>query len=646
MDLVGVDFESFYGDDYTLSRMTTEAYVRDPRFEAIMVSIKRNQEKGFWVPRDDIRYALKDQKISQCALYCHHAHFDGLILSHHYRMRPKLWFDSLGMARAIYGANGRLSLEKLCEREGIGSKGNEVHNVKNMHFADFDTAGLARYGRYSVNDIEKTYLLVQQYAAQFVKGEIEIHDRIIRMFTEPVFLLDEVLLTKYRDWLAGEKTHLLLRAGVQKADLMSNDKFAKLLIENGINPPMKVSKTTGKLTYAFAKTDPGIQALQEHPDEDIQILVEARLKNKTTIAEKGAERLMAMACRGAATVYLKYSGASGTHRLSGGDKYNWQSMKRKSDLRNSVQAPPGYKCVVVDSATIEARLLDWISGQDDMVEVYRKQDNKTGPDMYCYIAEHIYEHPVVKNRSPQDDDERQMGKRTKLGLGFGMGENQFAMSVRREAKGADGKPLMLTPEFCKRVVQDVYRKKHSQVVKLWKRGEEVLGCIARGELGVALDFRGIVKTCKDGLIMPNGLKILYPELKFEARQIPDINNPGQMVDEKTPWGKVKGDWTFWNGKAREKIYGPKVIENIIQCLARIIVFTQCLNADKELNAAGIFCKWAHSVHDEGVFVAHAFFAPYVLDVCMKWFRTPLDWCTTLPLNCEGGIHQRYGLAKS
>jgi DNA polymerase len=291
---------------------------------------------------------------------------------------------------------------------------------------------------------------------------------------------------------------------------------------------------------------------------------------------------------------------------------------------------------VVDSSTIEARLLDWIAGQDDMVEVYRKQDNKTGPDMYCVIATHIYGFQVNKTDHP---DERQMGKRTKLGLGFGMGELQFIVSVRREAKDKNGKPLILDPAFAKRVVQDVYRALHKQVVKFWRRCENALQAIAAGQVGVDVDFRGIVKTCKDGLIMPNGLKILYPDLKFE----PERDEKGDPI--KNRWGKVVGEWTFWNGRAREKIYGAKVCENIIQCLARIIVFNQCLMAVKECEARRYPMKWKHSVHDEGVFIAPTFFAPVVQEVAERCFRTPLDWCQSLPLNCEGGIHQRYGLAK-
>ena len=663
MKLIGLDFESYYGADFTLSKLTTEEYVRDPRFETIMVSIKIDDQPGYWVPKPQVGPALHALELHNHCAYAHHAHFDGLILAHHYGIKPKLWLDSLGMARAIYGVNGRLSLAQLCEREGFGSKGHEVENVKGMHYADFTPEGLKRYGNYSVNDIEKTYLLVQKYASQFARSEIKIHDQIIRMFTEPMFVLDDVLLEKYRNWLSGEKLNLLMQAGVQLDDIMSAEKFAQCLMNIGINPPQKVSPTTGKLTWAFAKTDPGMQNLQEHPDEIVQVLVEARLKNKTTIAERSAERLIGMSRRGRATIYLKYSGASGTHRISAGDKWNSQAMKRRQKLRGkwvggevrtSLKAPPGCHVVVVDSSTIEARLLDWIAGQDDMVEVYKRQDNKTGPDMYCYIGQHIYGRVITKEKDPE---ERQMSKRVKLGLGFGMGEMQFAVSVRREArevvKGPDGmpvieadgypkdRPLQLSPEFCKRVVQDVYRALHKQVVKYWRRCEGALSHIAAGDVGVDVDYRGIVKTCKDGLIMPNGLKILYPDLKFE----PEYEADG-VTKLKNKWGKVVGEWTFWNGRAREKIYGAKVCENIIQCLARIIVFNQCMMTVEECERLGLPMKWKHSVHDEGIFIAPSYVAPLVKEIAEKCFRTPLDWCTTLPLNCEGGIHIRYGLAKS
>lgn len=212
----------------------------------------------------------------------------------------------------------------------------------------------------------------------------------------------------------------------------------------------------------------------------------------------------------------------------------------------------------------------------------------------------------------------------KLGLGFGMGADKFITAVRGQAKDEHKKPLVITRKFSEQVV-GIYRDSHPQVRKLWKRGEEALKAIACGHVGVAVDYRGVVRTCEAGLLMPGGLRILYPDLKYEKGA-----------------GPFGGEWTFWNGKAREHIYGAKLIENIIQCLARIIVMDQSRITADELTGVA---KWTHSVHDEAVFVAPAFEAPYVQNRLLANMRIPPAWCSTLPLNSEGGIHQRYGLAK-
>lgn len=621
MDLITLDYETFYGTGYTLSSMTTEAYVRDPRFEAILLGVKINAERTYWVPRDEIRVHLHALNLPKRGVLMHHAHFDGLITSHHYGIYPKMYFDTLGMARALHGAHGRLSLAQLATRYGIGRKGEEVLNAREKRYKDFTPVQLAKYGDYCANDVELTYELFMRMAPQFGRSEMELNDQLIRMFTEPTLLLDADMLAEYAKEIRAEKVTLMLQAGVQEADLMSNPKFAQVLMDIGVDPPMKVSPTTGLQTYAFAKTDVGMQALQEHPDERVQILVEARLKNKTTIAERGAERLVAMSGRGPATVYLKYSGASGTHRFSGGDRFNWQSMKRGSKLRKAVKAPDGYVVVVGDSSNIEARMLDWLAGQDDMIEVYRAYDRGEGPDVYCVVAERIYKRPISKESDP---DERQMGKVAKLGLGYGMGWVKFILSVRGQARTKEGKPLVLSQQFAVFVV-DVYRSAHQQVQKLWKRCDAAIEAIAKGLEGVAVDFRGVVKTCKDGLVMPGGLKILFPELKREK-------------DPET--GRM--EWSFWNGKTRERIYGAKMCENIIQCLARLVVMEQCLATKK---AVGKAAKWVHSVHDEGVFLCHAFVGPWVRDVLLACMRVSPSWAPDLPLNSEGGFHQRYGMAK-
>lgn len=648
MDIVTLDWETYYADDYTLSSLTTEAYVRDPRFEPILCGFKINHEPGYWVKQEDIAYALRYAKVAQSAVLAHHAHFDGLIMFHHYGISPKLWFDTLGMARALYGQNGRLSLAALCKRWGIPDKGEEVMKVKNMRYRDFGPQALDRYGQYCVNDCERERDGFDIMAPHFSRDEFLLNDSVVRMFTEPRLVLDTQVLQAYADQLRADKIHHLIQAGVQLDDVMSNDKFAESLRQLGIEPPMKVSPTwvkdarpaytpedqggkgPPKMTWAFAKGDAAMQELQEHDDERVQFLVEARLKNKTTIAEKGAMRLIGMSSRGKATVYLKYSGASGTHRLSGGDKFNWQAMKRGSPIRDAVMAPKGHQVIVVDSSTIEARLLDWLAGQDDMVQVYRDADMKVGPDMYCMIGGRIYQRTITKKDDP---DERQMGKVAKLGLGYGMGADRFQVTVRGQAKDKDGKPLKIKRDFAEYVV-GVYREAHPQVRKLWARGEAALDCISRGQAGVDVDFRGIVKTTKTGLIFPGGLRIEFPELtkiKVGERQ---FGNGSKPIYE----------YEFWNGKHRERLYGAKVIENIIQCLARIVVMWQCQMTAKEVKPVG--GHWVHSMHDEGVFIAPDFEAPWVLERLMTNMRRSPAWAPGLPLNCEGGMHPRYGKAKA
>ncbi len=627
MNIFTIDFETYYGDDFTLSKLTTEAYVRDPRFETILCGVKRNDEPAYWVDAPDVAKHLAGLELHNHAVLAHHAHFDGLILGHHYGIQPKAWFDTLSMARALHGANGGLSLAKLAEKYGIGAKGTEVVNAKNKRRRNFDAYSLKKYGEYCQLDCELEYLLFRFMQPQFGKGEMQLIDLMIRMFTEPVLDIDAAMLSTYISDIRAEKVSLLLQAGIQLADVMSNDKFAAALQSVGVVPPKKISPTTGKETWAFAKTDPAMEALAEHPDEIVQVLVAARLKNKTTINETRSQRMVDMVGRGPATVYLKYYGASGTGRASGGDKMNWQNFGRGGKLRKSVKAPPEHVVDVVDSSNIEARVLDVLAGQEDAVQVYRDNDAGLGPDTYCVLAGKIYHRTITKG----DKDERQLGKVAKLGLGYGMGSSKFVTAVRAMA------PKIYKAGFSHEMsstVVSVYRSTHPAVIRLWKRAEDALKWIQKGIEGVAIDPNGVLVTCKEGILLPNGMKIRYPDLQFKPR-VHGVDDP------------LEG-WTFWNGKAREKIYGGKIVENIVQALARIVVMDQTLviaKHFKKLESPGRIYRVVLSVHDEAVAVVPTDDAVECLEF-MNWaFRQPPKWMPNLPLFSEGGIGERYGDAK-
>lgn len=605
MKSVVVDFETFYGDDYTLSKMTTEAYVRDPRFETILCGFKVGREPGYWVDGKDVPRELERLNLSECAVIAHHAHFDGLILQHHYRVRPKLWIDTLSMARAVDGAKSGLSLSKLCKRHNLPDKGDVVLHAKNMRRHHFDPLTLRSYGQYCVNDCEREYELSRIYAPHFIGSEVRLMDSMIRMFTEPTLQLNVEQLLAYKERLRVRKVQLLVEAGVQLPDLRSSEKFAEILRFHGVEPGKKLNPK-GEWIYAFAKKDPFMEELAEHPDEMVQALAAARLNARSTINESRTERLLSMASRGRVCIYLSYC-AAGTTRAGGGDKLNWQNLERVAYdkdtkeqthgfLRTAVEAPDGYVIVVGDSMNIESRMLDWLAGQEDQVEAYRLFDAGKGPDIYCVMAGMIYGRVISKKNDPE---ERFIGKTAKLGLGYGTGADKFAATTR------------LKPARAQEIVT-IFRTRMKAVVRLWYRCGEILECIAKGEEGVKVDYRGIVTTTKDGLLLPNGLVLKYLDLKY------------------------KDGWTYFDGQARQKIYGAKVVENIIQALARIVVMEQTLMVPRRL---------VLSVHDEGVWLTKEGNAEKVKKEAEQALRTPLPWCLDLPLNCEVGYDKSYGKAK-
>ena len=157
---------------------------------------------------------------------------------------------------------------------------------------------LSRYGDYCINDVELTYKLFGLMGRNFPRQELKIIDMTLRMFIEPVLDLDLGLLEQHLEDTKELKDKLLLDAGVDKKDLMSNPKFAGLLEILGVIPPMKTSLTTGKETFAFAKSDEAFKALLEHEDVRVQTLVSARLVTKARLEETRTQRFIDIAKRG------------------------------------------------------------------------------------------------------------------------------------------------------------------------------------------------------------------------------------------------------------------------------------------------------------------------------------------------------------
>jgi hypothetical protein len=261
MDLITVDFETYYDKDYSLRKMTTEAYIRDPRFEVIGVSVKVNNGSTEWASgtHEELKEYLQTFDWANSILLAHNTMFDGAILNWHFDVHPRIYTDTLCIARALHGVEVGGSLHALTQRYNLGEKGTEVLDAIGKKRLDFTDEALDKYGDYCVNDVELTYKLFNRMGKGFPKGELRLIDCTLRMFIEPILELDLGLLEHHLEDTKQIKEDLITASGVTKKDLMSNPKFANILRDLGVNPPMKLSLTTGKQTYAFAKNDEGFK---------------------------------------------------------------------------------------------------------------------------------------------------------------------------------------------------------------------------------------------------------------------------------------------------------------------------------------------------------------------------------------------------
>jgi DNA polymerase len=215
----------------------------------------------------------------------------------------------MSMARPEHGLTTGLSLAKLAAHYELGVKGTEVVAALGMRRGDFSHQQLYEYGQYCCNDVDLTYDAFRRLAVRFPRQELEIIDMMIRMFTEPVLTLDGDVLQSHLDAVIANKERLMATIEVGTADIMSNDKFAAALESYGVVPPTKISPKTGKLAYAFAKTDSDFKDLLEHEDERVQALVAARLGLKSTLEETRTQAFLGIKERGTLPIMLNYYGA-------------------------------------------------------------------------------------------------------------------------------------------------------------------------------------------------------------------------------------------------------------------------------------------------------------------------------------------------
>jgi DNA polymerase len=625
MNLITIDFETYYDQKYSLTKISTEEYVRHDRYETIGFAYKINDERCVWVTgtNEHIQKVLDTLPWDDSLVLAHNTMFDGAILSWRYGIKPKGWLDTMSMGRALHGVDQSVSLASMALRYGVGEKGTEVMNAVGVRREFFSPDALAKYGAYCRNDVELTYNIFQHMMLSgFPKGELKLIDLTLSMFIHPVLKLDtEALKAHLADTVAQKKAHLVsalqavgkqdlavkhilgdeeTQAEVRKT-LMSNVQFATMLKGLDVEAPTKISPTTGKLTLALAKNDEAFKELLEHEDPRVQALCAARIGTKSTLEETRTQRFMDISKRGAFPVPLRYYAAH-TGRWGGTDSVNLQNLPSRGanagKLKKAILAPEGYVFIDADSAQIEARTLAWESGQDDLVKAFAN-----GEDVYKIMASAIYGTTVDQVTAGG----RFVGKTTILGAGYGMGAPKFKAQLKTFGMDIE--------EGESKQIIETYRNTYPMIPLLWRESQEALRCMMRG-MTMKLGKDGLLTVDEKGILLPNGLHIYY-------------NGLAEVIEND------KRQFTYQTRNGPNKIYGGKVVENFTQAIARCIIGDQMLKIAKRY-------KVVLTVHDAIGIVARqeeADEARAYVESCMRWVPS---WAEGLPVNCESGMGLSYG----
>lgn len=618
MRTVVLDYETFYAKDYTLRKMTPVQYVLDPRFEAIGCAVKEGNEQSYWVDGEDLPYFFGGLEAKNTCLVSHNALFDMTINAWRYGFVPRLMVDTMGVARALLGHKLRsLSLNSVAMALGLGVKGGTVHKVEGMNAAAIRAAGLYNeYIEYSCNDADLCAGIYDRLvrSGQFPLRELVVMDMVLRCAIEPTFVLDRTVLAEHKHKIITDKANLLSQVASNKDDLMSNERFAAVLRDIGVEPPMKISLRTNQLTYAFAKTDPEFMELEEHDDPRVQALVAARLGVKSTIEETRTERFIAISnlvwpdepqCR--MPMPLRYSGAH-THRLSGDWKLNVQNMPRGGALRRALTAPPGYQVVAADASQIEARIVAWLCGVKVLVEAFANKQ-----DVYSLFASSVFRRHIDKKKDPA---ERFIGKTAILGLGYGLGWPKFQRTVKLQSKAQTGTEIALSDAEAMNIV-NMYRSEYREIPLMWKALNAGISTLASGVGSFSI---GPCVFGPNRISLPSGLHLHYHDLR-----------------------QVDGEWRFTYAGKSKKLYGGALLENITQALARIIVMDAGLRLQKL--AIAYAARFVLQVHDELVYVVPDAHAEAFKEEAIREMRQRPLWAPDLPLDAEGGVGLNYGEAK-
>lgn len=654
------DYETFWDVGYTLSKLTPLEYILDDQFELQTAStiVGDSDDVIFTVGLEETKALLTELEVEKNMLVCHNGNeFDHMITAWVMGLRPKMWADTLAMARPHHAKTG-LALGKLAALYSDLKKGDILAtNTKGKRLAEFTAADLMKMRTY--NDYDSLILrdifrgLIKKTSAE----EMLLIDRTARMIVDPQFVADTDLLKR---GLHAERTRkkrqrhkLATMLGIDTRDATtqwgddsplggdtfvpwderiravcsSQPKFKKLLEDLGAECPMKLN-AKGKEIPALAKTDKGMAALLEHDNEVVQAAAEARLGVKSTQLETRIVRFLDAAerCDGMLPIPLRYAGADTTLRFSGTFSLNMQNLPRigkkpkiSDVLRYSLRAPEGYVVIAPDLSAIELRVNHTLWQEEDTM---RRFNEDPEADVYRAFAGTYLYHILEDDVTSQ---QRFVGKVAQLQLGYYSGAPKLQDAARIMSDGA----VMLSFPDAQNIV-NTWRATYNNIVDGWYKLGEAIQVLHDGGM-MPLDPWGLCVATKHGIKTPKAV-LTYPQL--HQREV-------------ERFGKPQMQWFYKGSKGIKPLHGGILDENLCQHIAGQVMKDAIVRFEK----TGYTSKYcyrpniAHQVHDEMIYVVKAQHAQRVLDKAQECMRTRPPWWPELVVWSEGAIGDCYGKAK-
>ena len=580
-DIVTLDFETYWDQDYTLSKQEwpTVRYVTSEKFEATGLGMRTEDHMGFYSPDriEKILGSLREiygPNLENCVVVMQNAFFDALILHEHYNVQPKYILDTKQIASFLEARKSH-KLRDLAEEYGLEPKG-DTKQFKGLHWADMTQLQRAALGGYCSNDVMITTEVLKKTLPLVTNPELELPlmNHTTQLFLQKNFKFDFMLAMKLKEKMEKQADEVAKELGYTRKVISGNKTFL-ILMQEALPPgeivPMKwstPSKKTGKskMIPAFAKDDEGMKALLNHPNDKVRKLAEARQAVKSwPLHAKRVHNMIqqSKASDGYFRVPLKYAGAH-TIRWSGCEGVNAQNFGSKADpliieVRNLLMAGEDMVLLTADSTAIEARGLSWIAGQDDLTEAFAQNR-----DPYSEFASILLGRPV---RKPEKYDPkpvakilklgRDYGKAYVLGSGYGMGAARMLVEMRKIPAFAEKiRAGEITLSTCKKDI-NFYRQTYPMIPKFWSAVEKAFRVVTKypNEVRTVGPLVFYSKGSMVFLRLPSGREMRYPHCTIRRAD-----------------GSIK--WKYGH------LWGGSITENIVQSMCRDLLGYWILECEK------------------------------------------------------------------